>query len=250
MPFRFNRLTLKEANELRKGVILKISIIMPVFNEMATLKEIIRRVEDLDLDKEIILVDDCSTDNSWEILQEYKEKPGFKIFKHDINRGKGAALRTAFKEASGDIVAIQDADLEYDPKDILKLIQPILDGFADVVYGSRFLGGGGPVRVHLFWHMIGNRVITMLSNMCTNLNLTDVETCYKAFKKEHLDKLNLSAERFAIELELTQKLSKNRARFYEIPISYHGRNYDEGKKITWRDGFSALFHIVKYRFTS
>jgi len=221
-----------------------LSVIIPVYNEEATLAEIVRRVQATPYRKEIILVDDCSTDRSPEILKNLKAE-NIRIFTHDKNRGKGAALRTGFSHASGDILLIQDADLEYDPAEYPRLLQPILDGHADVVYGSRFLGG--PQRVHLFWHRLGNQLITLLSNMLTNLNLSDMETCYKVFKADVARKINIKSNRFGIEPELTAKIARMRCRIYEVPISYYGRDYAEGKKITWLDGLAAIFHIIRFR---
>ncbi len=227
----------------------KISILIPVFNEARTVEEIIRRVRAADtggLEKELILVDDASTDGTSEILQKLSRDGDLKVFSHSFNRGKGAAVRTAIEHATGDILLIQDADLEYDPSDYPLLLKPLLDGRADVVYGSRFLGG--PHRVLLFWHYVANRFLTLLSNMVCNLNLTDMETGYKVFKRSCLEGLTLTAERFGIEPELTAKLARRRYRFYETPISYSGRDYTEGKKINWKDGLAALWFIFRYRF--
>lgn len=226
---------------------MKLSIVIPVFNEKNTVRELLRRVEEADagVDKEIIIVDDCSTDGTRAILMGL-DKPGVKVLLHEKNRGKGAALRTGFAEAAGDIVLIQDADLEYNPAEYPRLLEPILDGRADVVYGSRFLGG--PHRVLFFWHYVGNRFLTTLSNMATNLNLTDMETCYKVFRREILRKITLRSERFGVEPEITIKISRLKCRIYEVPISYAGRDYSEGKKIGWKDGLAALFHIIRYKF--
>ena len=226
---------------------MKLSVVVPVFNERPTIAEIIRRVRDVDagLDKEIIVVDDCSTDGTREILQALAS-PDLKIILHEKNRGKGAALRTGFARAGGDIILVQDADLEYDPSEYPRLLGPILDGRADVVYGSRFLGG--PHRVLYFWHSVGNKFLTAFSNMLSNLNLTDMETCYKVFRREVLDKVELKSSRFGFEPEITMKLAKLRYRVYEVPISYSGRDYAEGKKIGWRDGLAALFHLIRFRF--
>lgn len=226
---------------------MKLSIVIPVFNEKNTVRELLRRVEEADagVDKEIIIVDDCSTDGTRAILMGL-DKPGVKVMLHEKNRGKGAALRTGFAEAAGDIVLIQDADLEYNPAEYPRLLEPILDGRADVVYGSRFLGG--PHRVLFFWHYVGNRFLTTLSNMATNLNLTDMETCYKVFRREILRKITLRSERFGVEPEITIKISRLKCRIYEVPISYAGRDYSEGKKIGWKDGLAALFHIIRYKF--
>ena len=195
-------------------------------------------------------MDDGSTDGSQKLLEGMKAThPEWKFIFHEQNQGKGAALRSGFSAASGDIVTVQDADLEYDPREISLLLQPILDGHADVVYGSRFLGGG-PHRVVFFWHYVGNRLITTLSNIMTDINLTDVEVCYKMFRKEVLDGITFREDRFGIEIELTAKVARGKKwRIYEVPISYYGRSYSEGKKITWRDGCWALWCVLKYRFT-
>ncbi|NQU09559.1 glycosyltransferase family 2 protein [bacterium] len=227
----------------------KLSILIPVFNEVATVSEIIRRVQAADscgLEKEIVLVDDASTDGTGAVLEELGETPGVKVVTHPYNRGKGAAIRTALEHASGDVVLIQDADLEYDPVDYPRLLGPMLDGRADVVYGSRFLGG--PHRVLFFWHFAANKFLTLLSNIVCNLNLTDMETGYKIFKRKCVQGLALNAERFGIEPELTAKFARRRYRFYETPISYSGRDYTEGKKIGWKDGLAALWFIFYYRF--
>lgn len=224
---------------------MKLSIIIPVYNEVKTLLTLISRVEAIDYEKEIILIDDCSTDGTRDLLQKYSEREGFKVLFHKKNRGKGAALRTGFAESTGDIIIIQDADLEYDPKEYGVLLGPILDGRADVVYGSRFLGG--PHRVMFFWHYLGNLFLTTLSNMFTNLNLTDMETCYKVFTREVLDSLKLTCDRFGFEPEFTSKVARNQFRIYEVPISYSGRDYSEGKKINWKDGVAAIWFIFKFR---
>lgn len=229
-----------------------LSIVIPIYNEDRTLERVIRAVErapTFDLKKEIVLVDDFSTDKSREILEQYAEK--HKILYHEQNEGKGAALRTGFKNATGDIVLIQDADLEYDPDEYEALLKPILDNKADVVYGSRFFGGRAH-RVLYFWHYIGNRFLTTFSNMLTDLNLSDMETCYKVFRMEILQKLlpNLESKGFGFEPEVTARLSKlskrGKCRIYEVGISYYGRTYEEGKKIGWKDGFRAIWAIVKY----
>jgi len=203
-------------------------------------------VEGVDYDKEIILVDDGSTDGSRAILEEYKGREGYHVLFHARNRGKGAALRTGFACATGDVIIIQDADLEYNPKDYAILLEPILDGRADVVYGSRFLGG--PHRVLFYWHYVGNKFLTTLSNMLTNLNLTDMETGYKVFSKKVIDSINLKCDRFGFEPEITSKIARRNFRIYEVPISYSGRDYSEGKKITWKDGMAALWFIFRFRF--
>lgn len=225
-----------------------ISVIIPVYNEVTTIKEIVKRVQSVDLAKEIIIVDDASTDGTREALNELKEGEGITVLFHESNQGKGAALRTACKEVKGDIVIIQDADLEYDPQEYSKLIRPIIEGKADAVYGSRFLGG--PHRVLLFWHYVGNKLLTLFSNMFTNLNLTDMETCYKVFKTSLLKELSIESNRFGVEPELTTKLAKLKCRIYEVDISYSGRDYGEGKKINWKDGVAAFYWIVKYNLWS
>jgi glycosyltransferase involved in cell wall biosynthesis len=241
-----------------------VSVVIPAYNERATIEEILVRVQDVDLPKEIIVVDDASTDGTRELLAEVGLRSGgvpselllpragarlsthnIRVFFQEKNCGKGAALRRGFEEARGQIVVIQDADLEYDPQDLQRLIEPIDRGEADVVYGSRFLGGG-PHRVHLFWHYVGNKLLTLMSDMVTDLNLSDVWTCYKAFKREVLEGLHLEEDRFGFEEEITIKIAKNKWRVYEVPISYYGRTYSEGKKITWKDGFRALWCIVRY----
>jgi len=224
---------------------VKLSIVIPVYNEKNTLNTLLTRVEAVDYEKEIVLVDDCSTDGTREIVESYKNKKEYTVVMHQYNRGKGAALRTGFAEASGDIIIIQDADLEYDPKDYGKLLEPILDGRADVVYGSRFLGG--PHRVLFFWHYLGNMALTLMSNVMTNLNLTDMETCYKVFSRQVLDSIELKCNRFGFEPEFTSKVAKQKFRIYEVPISYSGRDYAEGKKIGWKDGVAAIWFIIRFR---
>ncbi|MHB8094406.1 MAG: glycosyltransferase family 2 protein [Candidatus Aminicenantales bacterium] len=226
---------------------MKLSIVIPVFNEADTILELVRRVREvpLDVEKEIIIVDDCSTDGTRGLL-EGLGKEGIKVVLHPKNMGKGSALRTGFAAAEGDIILVQDADLEYDPAEYPVLLGPILDGRADVVYGSRFLGG--PHRVLFFWHFVGNRFLTMLSNLFSNLNLTDMETCYKVFRRDILRKIELKSKRFGFEPEVTIKLAKLKCRIYEVPISYSGRDYAQGKKIGWKDGVAALFHIIRFRF--
>jgi glycosyltransferase involved in cell wall biosynthesis len=221
-----------------------LSVIVPVYNEKSTIQELLQKVSSIDTVKEIIVVDDCSTDGTKEILEKVSGGK-IKVLSHDINLGKGAAVRTALKHATGEIVIIQDADLEYDPKEYPNLIDPILEGKADVVYGSRFLGG--PHRVLFFWHCIGNKIITTFANMLSNLNLTDMETGHKAFRREIIQNLDLKSNRFGFEPEITMKLAKAHCRIYEVPVSYWGRDYSEGKKITWKDGMAALYHILRFR---
>lgn len=225
---------------------MRLSVVIPAYNEKNTILELLRRVEavPLSLEKEIIVVDDFSTDGTRELLAGLG-RPDIKILFHPKNMGKGSALRTALSEATGDIVLIQDADLEYNPAEYPDLLAPILDGRADVVYGSRFLGG--PHRVLFFWHSVANRFLTALSNMVTNLNLTDMETCYKVFRRDVLERLRLKSRRFGFEPEVTIKVAKLKCRIYEVPISYAGRNYYEGKKIGWKDAVAALWHILRYR---
>jgi len=226
---------------------MKLSVIIPAYNEKNTIEEIIHRVLNVEvgLEKEIIVVDDCSQDGTREILEGLNQ-PNIKVYFHSKNQGKGAALQTGFSKAEGDIILIQDADLEYDPREYPKLLEPILDGRADAVYGSRFLGG--PHRVLFFWHYIGNRLLTTFSNIMSNLNLTDMETCYKAFKGEILNKITFKSKKFGFEPEITTKLAKLKCRIYEVPISYSGRDYNEGKKIGWKDGIAAIFHIIRFKF--
>jgi glycosyltransferase involved in cell wall biosynthesis len=229
----------------------RLSIVVPAYNERATVRELLRRVAAAPLppgmEREVVVVDDGSGDGTREHLRELAARGDplpFRLLEHDANRGKGAAIRTGFAAAGGDFVLVQDADLEYDPGEYPKLLQPILDGEADVVYGSRFLGG--PHRVLFYWHYLGNRFLTTLSNMLTDLNLSDMETCYKVFRREVLAGLELRSNRFGIEPELTAKVAKTGARIFEVPISYKGRTYAEGKKIGWRDGFAAIWAILRY----
>lgn len=222
----------------------KLSVAIPVYNEERWLREIMRRVRAVPIRKEIVLVDDCSKDGTRDILREMENDPDVKVIYHERNLGKGGAIRTAFSHCTGDVVVIQDADLEYDPSEYPRLLQPILDGRADVVYGSRFIGE--TVRVHLFRHRIANGILTFLSNCMTNLNLTDMETCYKLFKREVLKDIKIKQNRFGMEPEITAKIARRRCRVYEMPISYSGRDYSEGKKIGWKDGFEALWCILRY----
>lgn len=232
---------------------MKLSIVIPAYNEGRTIHLILDKVKEVNLignmDKEVIIVNDCSKDNTEESILAYQAKnPDLPIayYKHEINSGKGAALHTGIRNATGDIVVIQDADLEYDPEEYNILLKPILNGFADVVYGSRFMGGK-PHRILFYWHSIGNQFLTKLSNMFTNLNLTDMETCYKMMKREIFQSLHLTEKRFGFEPEVTAKLSRIKdIRIYEVGISYYGRTYEEGKKIGWKDGFRAIYCILKF----
>jgi glycosyltransferase involved in cell wall biosynthesis len=228
----------------------KLSVVIPVYNERATVSELLRRVAAAPLPEgvglEMVVVEDGSTDGTRELLRELRERgdPVFQLFEQPRNQGKGAAIRRGFREATGDILLVQDADLEYSPTDYPRLLEPILAGEADVVYGSRFLGG--PHRVLFFWHYLGNKALTTLSNMLTDLNLSDMETCYKVFRRELLDGTELRSNRFGIEPELTARFARGGARIFEVPISYHGRTYAEGKKIGWKDGVAAVWAILRY----
>lgn len=230
---------------------MKLSIVIPVYNECETLEDLLKHVRDAEIgvEKELILVDDGSTDGTVDLLKRLQdEHPEWTIAFHNENQGKGAALRTGFARATGDVVVIQDADLEYDPADLARLLGPIQNGHADVVYGSRFLGGG-PHRVVYFWHYMGNRLLTLLSNMMTDVNLTDMEVCYKMFRRDVLQDIAIQENRFGFEVEITAKVARGkRWRIYEVPIAYYGRSYAEGKKITWRDGVHAMWCVLKYRF--
>lgn len=234
---------------------LSLSVVIPVFNEKYTIETLIYHVSNSKVVSEIIVIDDCSTDNSIPIIKKtieniLKEKSHLSILfsQNKKNMGKGASLRAGFELATCDVIVIQDADLEYDPSEYERLIKPIVDGNADVVYGSRFIGGTH--RVLYFWHYMGNKILTLMSNMFSNLNLTDMETCYKMFRREILDEFDLNSNRFGFEPEFTAKIAKARLRIYELPISYYGRTYGDGKKITWKDGLAAIFHIIRYNLTS
>ncbi len=233
---------------------MKLSVVVPVFNEAGTVEELLRRVQKVRFPKEIVVVDDGSTDGTRKILsrldaaarQATGSENSFQVIYQPYNRGKGAAVRAGLERVTGDVVIIQDADLEYDPEDYAKLLEPILADKADVVYGTRF-AGGGPHRVLFFWHSLGNRLLTLISNALTNLNLSDMEVGYKVFRSEVLKRIKLKSDRFGFEPEITMKVAKQGCRIYEVPISYHGRTYAEGKKITWRDGIAALYCLVRFR---
>jgi glycosyltransferase involved in cell wall biosynthesis len=224
----------------------KLSVVIPVYNERQWVRELVRRVQAVPIPKEIVLVDDFSTDGTREILKELEQEGGVTVVYQPVNRGKGAALRTGFQAATGDVIVVQDADLEYNPAEYPRLIQPIIDGRADVVYGSRFIGESH--RVLYYWHYVGNKALTMLSNLFTNLNLTDMETCYKVFRRDVLEGMVLKSNRFGFEPEFTAKIARKRPtlRVYEVPISYSGRTYEDGKKIGLKDAFQALFCIIRY----
>jgi len=245
---RFRRSS-RRASRSPEEAVLKLSVIIPAYNEAATIEEVVRRVSAVELpglEIELVAVDDASSDGTGAILERLAaEYDALRVFTHEVNRGKGAALGTGFAAATGDVLLIQDADLEYDPHEYPKLVAPILEGRADVVYGSRFAGGGAH-RVLYFWHFVGNRLLTLLSNAFTNLNLSDMETCFKVFRREVLAGVTIEERRFGVEPELTAKVAAGGWRLYEVGISYHGRTYAEGKKIGWRDGVRAAWCIVKY----
>jgi len=224
---------------------MRLSVVIPVYNEVNTLLSLIERVQRSPVEKEIIVVDDCSTDGTTDLLKRTPLEPNVRTLFHTVNQGKGAALRTGFAHATGDMVIVQDADLEYDPQEYPKLVKPIVDGLADVVYGSRF-AGGETHRVLYFWHSVGNHLLTLCSNAFTNLNLTDMETCYKVFRRAVLQQIVIEENRFGFEPEITAKMAKLKVRVFEVGISYAGRTYEEGKKIGWKDGVRALWCIVKY----
>ena len=224
---------------------MKLSVVMPAYNEIETIEEIIGRVLAVDLEKELLIIDDGSTDGTREFLSKLSE-PRIQVFFQEKNQGKGAAVRRGIAEANGDVVVIQDADLEYNPEEYHRLLEPILSGQADVVYGTRF--GGSTTRVHLFWHYLGNRMLTLFSNMFTNLNLTDMEICYKMFRASIIKSIRLRSNRFGFEPEVTAKVARLHCRVYETPVSYAGRDYSEGKKIGWKDGISAFYCIIRYHF--
>ena len=242
---------------------MTVSVVIPVYNERAYIEEVLLRVQAVDIEKEVLVIDDGSTDGTRELLRGFEEAQaagqrevsvqngrallaleGIRIIFQDRNYGKGAAMRRGFEIANGEVVLVQDADLEYDPRDYHKLLEPIVDGRADVVYGSRFLGG--PQRVHYFWHYAGNKFLTLLSDMLTNLKLTDMETCYKVLRREVVQSFRLESDRFGFEPECTAKIARGNWRVYEVPISYSGRTYAEGKKITWKDGFATLWYILRF----
>jgi glycosyltransferase involved in cell wall biosynthesis len=241
---RFGRIKVMEAMKT-----MKLSVVIPVYNEVNTLVDLLTLVDlvDVGMEKELVIVDDCSRDGTRDLLKNAAlQHPGWRVLFHEVNQGKGAALRTGFGAVTGDYVIIQDADMEYDPREYQMLLRPMVENRADVVFGSRFQGGG-PHRVCFFWHYVGNKMLTTLSNMMTGLNLTDMEVCYKLFRREVLQGITLKENRFGFEVEITAKVARGKWRVYEVPISYYGRSYQEGKKITWKDGFRAIWCILKYR---
>lgn len=225
---------------------MKLSVLMPVYNECDTLEEIVQQVINTGLVHEIVMVDDGSTDGTRDLMKRWDGDPVVRVFLHEVNKGKGSAIRTAITEATGEVMVIQDADLEYDPRDYPKLLQPIEEGRADVVYGSRFLGG--PARKVYFWHRVGNLMLTLFTNVLYNIDLTDMETCYKCFRADVVRNMQLRSRRFELEPEITAKIAKRGYRIYEVPISYYGREYHEGKKITGWDAIPAVWALIKYRF--
>ena len=229
---------------------MKLTVVVPCYNECETIAELVDKVKEAPVEQlEIILVDDGSSDGSTELIRKQIEPTVDKVIYHEKNMGKGAALRSGFKEATGDIVVVQDADLEYDPREYPKLMEPILSGNADVVFGSRFMGGNAH-RVVYYWHMVGNRFLTLMSNMLTNINLSDMETCYKMFRREVIQSISIEENRFGFEPEITAKVARGKYRIYEVGISYHGRTYEQGKKIGWKDGMRAMYSILKYNLRS
>ncbi len=229
---------------------MKLSVVIPVYNEAATILEVVRRIDAVQIEKDIVIVDDCSTDGTRAALDGalagvWRGRADLRVLRHERNRGKGAAVRTGFAVATGDAIIVQDADLEYDPAEFPRLLAPITDGRADVVFGSRFVGGDSH-RVLYFWHSVANRILTLASNSLTNLNLTDMEVCYKVFRREILARITLREDRFGFEPEITAKVARLQCRVYEVGISYSGRTYEEGKKITWRDGAKAMWYILRY----
>lgn len=224
---------------------MKLSVVVPVYNEKNTIAKILDQVRAVDVEKEIIAVDDCSTDGTWEALQEYAGRNGIRIFRHKVNRGKGAAVRTGLKQVQGEVVIIQDADLEYSPGDYPHLLQPILDGKVKVVYGSRFLGEH---KAMYFWHKLGNNLLTFITNALYDTTLTDMETCYKVFTADIAHSLNLRSDRWGFDPEITAKILRKGYRIYEVPIAYNGREFWEGKKISWRDGLTVFITLIRYRF--
>ncbi|MCA9248225.1 MAG: glycosyltransferase family 2 protein [Planctomycetales bacterium] len=234
----------RQKEDARKQTKPLLSVVIPVYNEEATIREIVQQVMAVEIDKEVLIVDDCSTDGTHEVLSELSNDPNVHVFYHEYNHGKGAALRTGFLEARGEYVVVQDADLEYDPQDYPKLLEPLQAGEADVVYGSRFLGD--EVRDPSFVHRLGNGILTWSSNIFTGQKLTDMETCYKVFRREALQEIQIEQDRFGFEPEITAKLARRKMRIREVPIAYRGRGYEEGKKIGWRDGLNAFYCIVRY----